>query len=154
MRTCTLTGWCLQAPNLHSFTALTHLDLSYNHLTGLTELQCLAHGHLQELYASSNKITSTKACPFVCQSPCQSMEEPAASHAGCAKHAGAVMCQVHVQGLSSLQSLTLLELGCNRLRDTLEIQELSSLQELWLGSNRIFVSPPFCRQVLVTSHPL
>ncbi|KAK9803841.1 hypothetical protein WJX73_007047 [Symbiochloris irregularis] len=98
----------VQVPDLHSFTSLTHLDLSYNHLTSLTELKCLAQGQLQELYASSNSLSSTK-------------------------------------GLSGLQSLTLLELGCNRLRDTDEIQQLTGLQELWLGSNRISASPPFGR---------
>lgn len=48
---------CAQVPDLSAFTALRHLELSYNAIRSLAPLAACGATGLQELYAASNKIT-------------------------------------------------------------------------------------------------
>lgn len=48
-------------PDLSAFTALRHLELSYNAIRSLAPLSACGATGLQELYAASNKITEVRA---------------------------------------------------------------------------------------------
>ena len=48
-------------PDLSAFTALRHLELSYNTIRSLAPLAACPAAGLQELYAASNKISEVRA---------------------------------------------------------------------------------------------
>ena len=53
-----------QVPDLSSFTALRHLELSYNEIHSLAPLASCCASSLQELYAASNKISEVRGVTF------------------------------------------------------------------------------------------
>ena len=51
----------MQVPDLSAFSALRHLELSYNAVHSLAPLKACGATRLEELYAASNKISEVRA---------------------------------------------------------------------------------------------
>ena len=78
--------YAMQLPRLAEYTSLCCLDVSYNKLSDVKSLSCLATT-TEELYLSSNKISNIEVClvqPALCSQPAC---EPGASST-CHVHAG------------------------------------------------------------------
>ena len=70
----------LQVLNLSAFTALRHLELSYNAIRSLAPLATCGAAHLEELYAASNKISEVGISSNMQRLWGVAEPQPAASH--------------------------------------------------------------------------
>lgn len=126
---------CVQLPDLGALSRLQKLDLSHNQLRQTTQLSSLPAVKLQELYLTSNKLSTIQvgtlhAC---CLELCCSLVRVISP---CLLHLALLATQA-LQGLDQMTALTLLELGDNRIQHVEGLDHLSSLRQLWLGRNRI-----------------
>eukprot|EP00892_Ulva_mutabilis_P001629 jgi/Ulvmu1/11467/UM077_0010.1 len=135
-----------EVPVIHALTALTKLELSYNHeirtLMPLEQWQCT---QLQELYCCENKVTSISG---ICQLTALSILELGSNRIKVVESLGPLVQLQQLwlgrnriadvgRGLDTLTNLRQLSLQANRLESIGGLEALTALEELYLSQNGI-----------------